>query len=181
MQIYKRSVIEASIAEQPVQQPTTQQMLRYWQAYLSVKDSQYIHPVQRTLSVSQYVVQIRLSFLIVTIGAFVIAMAAASIARLSEPLDRHGRRLPLPSSQLDWIVQAAHEHCRNDSTTARSPAAYAAQHGDLAFSVLLAPDGQHIPFIASEQEQNVLTPSKTEYFDPTSLIDEVKETSRSPM
>jgi hypothetical protein len=113
-------------------------MLRYWQACLSFKDSQYIHPVQRTLSVAQEVVQIRLSCLVVTIGTFLILLVAASVARYSElALDSHGKRFLLPSSQLDWIVQAVHERHRgnNLTTPAIPPLAYAAQHGDLTFSV----------------------------------------------
>jgi len=148
-----------------VVQPTAQQMLRNWQAYLSVKDSQYPHPVQRKLTVSRPVVQIRLSVLVTTIGAFLFVLLASAASRWLEPLDQQGKRLNLPGSQLDWIVQAAREHFREaDLATARSPSAYAAQRDDLTFLVSNAPDGKTITRIASTIEQDIV-PGDLAYID----------------
>jgi len=147
-QIYERSVIEASINEREVVQPTGQDMLRYWQAFMSVKDAQYLHAVERTLSVSQDIVQIRISALIITIGIFLIAIAAAVASRLTLTRILHGRHIHLPNSQLDWIVQAARERRRGNGDSAkdgslfRSPAAFAAQHTELSFMVTTAPEEQ---------------------------------------
>ena len=102
--------MDASIADKPVIQPTGQEMLRYWQAFMSVKDAQYPHMVARTLSVQQHVVQIKLSFLVVTIGAFLSAIIAAALIRMT--LRNGVQEMHLPSSQLDWIVQAARENVR---------------------------------------------------------------------
>ena len=126
--MYKRSVVEASIAEQPVVQPTAQQMLRYWQAFMSVKDAQYPHPKQRTLTVSQPVVQIRLSVLVVTIGTMLLAIC---VALWMMAWDGYTRSLRIPASQLDWAVLAACEHRRmvidwSSSIPAVSPAVFAA-------------------------------------------------------
>ena len=109
--MYNYAVGDASINEVPVRQPTGQEMLRYWQAFISVKDAGYPHSVARTLSVREAVVQIRLSFLVVTVGAFFLAILAATLIRWAN-LRNGVWRIHLPSSQLDWIVQAAQEHVR---------------------------------------------------------------------
>jgi len=142
--MYNRAVVDASIAEVPVRQPTGQEMLRYWQAFMSVKDAQYPHPVARTLSVREGVVQIRLSFLVVTIGSFLIAILAAAFVRWMNI--RNGVwRIHLPSSQLDWIVQAAREHVRYHGGSEaiitprdRLPTSFASHNQDLAF--VITPD-----------------------------------------
>jgi len=90
-------------------------MLQYWQAYMSVKDTMLPHLVSRTLSVRQGVVQIRFSFLAVTIGTFLFANLAAAFIWTTN-LRNQERRIYLPSSQLDWIVQAAREHCRHHAS-----------------------------------------------------------------
>jgi hypothetical protein len=148
LQIYKRSVTEASIDEREVVQPTGQDMLRYWQAFMSVKDSQYLQAVERTLYVSQDIVQIRLSALIITIGAFLVAVTAAAVSRLTLARKLRGRHIHLPNSQLDWIVQATREHRRGNDDFARddslsgSPATFAVQHADMFFMVTTAPEEQ---------------------------------------
>jgi hypothetical protein len=57
------------------------------------------------------VVQIRLSILVVTIGAFLFATLAAALVKATNFRNKVPR-IYLPSSQLDWIVQAAREHVR---------------------------------------------------------------------
>ena len=163
--MYSRAVVDASIAELPVRQPTGQEMLRYWQAYMSVKDAQYPHPVARTLSVRQGVVQISLSFLVITTGTFLIAILGAAFVRWGNK--RNGAwKIHLPSSQLDWIVQAAREHVRyhagpeteitpRDRLPSRS---FASHNQDLAF-VVTPPDLE--PRIATESE--LLKPQDTKY------------------
>jgi hypothetical protein len=130
-------------------------MVRNWQAYLSVKDAQYPNLVQRELTVSRAVVQIRLSVLVTTIGTFLFALAASVVSRWTEPLDQHGKHLILPSSQLGWIVQAAREHFKEtELATTCSPSTYAAQRQDLTFIVSGAPDGNTITRIASATERD---------------------------
>ena len=131
-------------------------MLRNWQAYLSVKDSQYPHPVQRDLTVSQPVVQIRLSVLLTTMVAFVFALIASVVSRWIEPLDQRGKRLIIPSTQLDWIVQAAREHFgeAGEAVTC-SPSTYAMQREDLVSGVLNGQDANLITCIASATGQSI--------------------------
>jgi hypothetical protein len=152
--MYKRSVVEASIAEQPVVQPTAKQMLRYWQAFMSVKDAQYPHPKQRTLTVSQPVVQIRLSVLIVTIGMMLLAIC---VALSMMAWDGYTRSLRIPASQLDWAVLAACEHRRmvdnwGSSIPAVSPAVFATQHRDMELMVSHTADGRPLVRIVSPRE-----------------------------
>ena len=141
--MYNRAVVEASIAQLPVIQPTGQEMLRYWQAYMSVKDSQFPHLVARTLSTQQGVVQIRFSFLVVTIGAFLVSILAVALVRAMN-LRNGAREIDLPSSQLDWIVQAAREHVRYSGSPEeitprdRSPTSFALRNQDLA--LIFSPD-----------------------------------------
>jgi len=154
--MYKRSVIRASIAEQPVVQPTAKQMLRYWQAFISVKDTQIPYPKQRTLTVSQAVVQIRLSVLVVTIGTMTLAICAAISMTAS---DGYTRSLRIPSSQLDWAVLTACEHLRmvvhwDSSIPALSPAEFAAQYRDMKLAVSHTADGRPMVRIVLAGEQS---------------------------
>ncbi|TDL15307.1 hypothetical protein BD410DRAFT_902659 [Rickenella mellea] len=61
-------------------------------------------------SVAAPVVQMRISVLLITVGGFIAALTTATVSVLTEPRDSLGRRIALPSSPLDWIVQAAREH-----------------------------------------------------------------------
>ena len=130
-------------------------MLRYWQAYMSVKDAQYPHPVERTLSVYQGVVQIRLSFLVITFGAFLFTTLAAALVKTTNL--RNGLwKIHLPSSQLGWMVQAAREHdryhARPEELTPRKrdrlPTSFASRNQHFAF--IITPDLE--PRIARDDE-----------------------------
>jgi hypothetical protein len=161
-------------------------MLRYWQAFMSVKDAQYLQPVERTLSVSQNIVQIRLSALVITIGAFLVAVTAAATSRFT--LSRELRGIHLPNSQLDWIVQAAREHRRGsgDSTRygslSRSPAAFAVQHADLSFAVTTVPEEQPNTWIVTTTaEKPYVQLSELPYnFDPSSLYEDSHKSPKTP-
>ena len=142
--MYKRSVLEASTAGQPVVQPTAERMLRYWQAFLSVKDTQYPLLKQRTLTVSKPVVQIRLSVLLVTLGIVTLAIC---VALSMMAWDGYTRSLRIPASQLDWAALAACEYLRmvvdwDSSIPAVSPAEFAAQHRDMGLAVSHTADGR---------------------------------------
>ena len=101
-----------STANRAVIQPTGMQMLRYW----SVKDSQYPNPDVRTLAVMQ---DIRLSSLVLSVGAFLLAMTAACVAKCCG-VKYKTHRIQLPSSQLDWVVQAAREHAKTPTRDRKS-------------------------------------------------------------
>ncbi|TDL19911.1 hypothetical protein BD410DRAFT_805374 [Rickenella mellea] len=145
--VYTRSVTDSAVSQLPVVQPTGQEMFRNWQAFMSVKDGEFPHIVKRAISVAAPVVQMRLSVLLVTTGGFTFALLAAFVSRLTEPRDELGKRIELPASQLDWMVQAAREHergagMRDDGvTTTRSPSTFAAERNDLMFGMALAPGG----------------------------------------
>lgn len=115
----------------PVLPPAARQMVRYFQAYNAVEDGVKNHIVQRRLSVSQPVVQIRLSILLATGCSFLIVLAATARAKLREPRDPFGRKLRLPSSRLDWMVQAA----PGESTTLQQnpTSSFIKQHKDLVY------------------------------------------------
>jgi hypothetical protein len=85
------------------------------------------------------IVRIRLSALIITIGAPLVAITAAAVSRLTLARKLRGRHIHLPNSQLDWIVQTTREHrsgCDDfarDDTLSGSPATFAVQHADMFF------------------------------------------------
>jgi hypothetical protein len=140
-------------------------MLRYWQAYMSIKDTGNQHSVERYISVSRPVVQIRLSVLVSTTGTFLLAICIALLFRVSEPRDMDGKRLDLPSSPLAWMVEAARDHDQyGGPITKVSPSAYADQHHELMFALSLTPDGQSTAFIATpaEGEQSWFIAAPTE-------------------
>jgi hypothetical protein len=124
-------------------------MIRFLQAYESVKDTQNLYPVERTLTVLRPVVQIRLSVLVATVVILLIVVMIAIIERLSEPFDQSGQRLKIPVSLLGWMVQASQEHFRGTDVevdVARSPTNYASLHKDLDFTTSTTPDG-HATFV----------------------------------
>jgi len=117
--MYARGVVMNSTAKLPVIQPTGMQMLRYWQAYMSVKDSQYPNPAVRSLAVVQDTVQMRLSSLMITVGAFLLAVITACVAKYRGVRNKT-HQVQLPSSQLDWMVQAAREHAKTKPETEKT-------------------------------------------------------------
>ena len=129
-------------------------MLRYFQAYMSVKDTLYPHPVERTLSTFQEVVQIRLSVLTFTIGSFFFAILAVVFVGTTNR--RNGVPwIHLPSSQLGWMAQAAREHigCHTGPKAIPprdrfQPALFASRNQDLA--LIINPDFE--PRIATANE-----------------------------
>jgi len=163
--MYKRPVVRASIDGQPVVQPTAKQMLRYWQAFISVRDTQLPHLRQRTLTVSRPVVQIRLSVLAGTIGTMTLAICAA-LSMMD--WDGYTRSLRIPVSQLDWAVLAACEHLRtvvdwDSSIPALSPAEFAVQYRDMKLAVSHTADGKPMVRIVLAGEQ---VAEKTRSFHP---------------
>ena len=84
-----------------------------------MKDSEYPNPDVRTLAVVQDLVQIRLSSLVLTVGAFLVAVTAACVAKYCG-VKYKTHKIHLPSSQLDWIVQAAREHAKTKPETAKA-------------------------------------------------------------
>jgi hypothetical protein len=114
------------------------------------------------------VIQIHLSVLVTTIGACVVTLTAAIVLCWLEPFDQHGKCLILPSSQLDWIVQAAHEHFREaELATTCSPSAYAMQCEDLMLAISNAPDANMVTCIASVTEKGYTSDGHA-YFDQQS-------------
>jgi hypothetical protein len=136
-------VVEAALNNKPVVQPTGQQMLRYWQALMSVKDSQYPRPLQRQMTVSRPVVQVRLSVPVVTAGGFLLAIVTAVMLRCVEPRDPRGKVIDIPSTQLDWIVLAASEYRQRcgECGSAGWSSKFAMEHDELGLVVKMAPDG----------------------------------------
>lgn len=117
--MYDRAFVMNSTANRPIIQPTGMQMLRYWQAYLSVRDSQFPNPAVRNLAVAQDMVQMRLSSLVATVGSFLLALIAACVAKY-RGIKYKAHRIQLPSSQLDWTVQAAREHAKTNPETGKA-------------------------------------------------------------
>ncbi|KDR82354.1 hypothetical protein GALMADRAFT_237618 [Galerina marginata CBS 339.88] len=156
LDVSTRSIVSASLNEQQVKQPTAQEMLRAFQAFQSVKDSQYPHPVARAISARRDVVQIRLSVLVTTIGALLVFLIAASVSRMRS-ITSGSHRVHLPSSQLDWIVQAAREHTRYYPTHNSSKGV-----GDRKpSSAKFASQNESISFIVSEDfESHIVTPAE---------------------
>ena len=132
-QLYSRGTVVNTTNHQPVIQPTGEQMLRSWQAYMSVKDAQYPNPDVRTLTMVQDTVQIRLSALLTSVVAFLLAAVMAYIARY-RGVKNNAHKLHLPSSQLDWMVQAARELSRSQLGT-KSPNEFAIQNKDSFFII----------------------------------------------
>ncbi len=108
---------------------------------MSVKDAQYSYRDTRILTVLQGVVQIRLLALVSTTGVFLLAILLAVAARIRGSRG-NTHEIRLPSSQLDWIVEAAREHARNHPDAAKvderpysSPDEYASRNRDNFFFV----------------------------------------------
>lgn len=159
--------MDTSILGKEVVQRTGREMLRDWQAFLAVKDSQYPHIVQRTLTTIQPVLQIRLSALLSTVVASFAAIVSVIITYLAEPRGQDGKRLSLdvPQTPLDWIAQSARE-CGSGDVTAHSPSAFATQRDDLKLGVSSTNGGQLTTRIISVVEERFPAIPLTQ-FDPS--------------
>ncbi|KAH8806539.1 hypothetical protein DL96DRAFT_1822447 [Flagelloscypha sp. PMI_526] len=110
--VFQRSITDTSIAKQPVTQPTGNEMLRAWQAFVSVKDSQYDLVVQRPVSNINQVFQMRLSVLV---ASLVIPLAFLIAAFAWRPKEQ----IFLPSSANDWTTLMVKEHFRDGTELRR--------------------------------------------------------------
>jgi hypothetical protein len=100
----------------------------------------------------------RLSVLATTLGVFAIALSAAAVFRFMEPRDSKGRRVPSPSSQLDWVVQAVRECKEGGYVSMDSQAVFATHRNDLAYVVSVMHEGQmtaNIVFAADVKSNDV--------------------------
>jgi hypothetical protein len=149
-------MVEASTQGQNVTQPTAQDMVRYWQAAQMVNLGFYIHPVNRTISASLEVVQIRLSVVFTTGTIFVLAVALAALAHYQEPLDEHGQHMTLPKSPLAWIVEAARQN--HGQTNYQSHRDFANERDDLFYSVSTARKGLSRTQITSNRDDLLAKP-----------------------
>jgi hypothetical protein len=125
------SLVDQATAGEPVTQPTAQQMLRTLQAYVSVVDGLFVHPVTRTISVKGPVVQLRILVIVVISATVIIALAFALVLHYNEPQNPGGpkSKMPLPSSQFDWAVQATWTGDAQSEDCSYSE--YATKHPDL--------------------------------------------------
>lgn len=153
--VYEPQITEATIDNQPVSQPTAQRMLRFWQAYMSLRVTQDPRPAQRSISASQPVTQIRISTLVATLAIFLITLLVALVYRSNETRDGHGERLHLPSSLIGWIVFAAHARHRGESKAAMAlPSIFIDRHRDLMLVAGKTDDGHYTARIMSPGEKD---------------------------
>ena len=177
--MYLRRVLEPSLRGQPVPQPTGEEMFRYLQAFQSVQDALLVHPVERKLTVRRPIIQIRMSVLATTTTVFLIALCSVILSHKLERRDRFGDRLSTPSSQTDWMVQAALEcHREDDEYPWITKSDDFLRHDDLVYVVSARPDGRLTPGIVSLRtvkgpfmERNNVTEPFLDYFDPASLYE----------
>jgi hypothetical protein len=143
--VYELQTEDATLADQPIVQPTGQQMLRYWQAYISILNSQYPHEVKRSLSVSRAVTQIRLSVLATSVGTLLVVLFFALSYQVADLRHHPNKRLMLPGSSFGWVMQAAHEHQHRQGgnpVLLSSPPVFVSQHSGLTLVSGLRPNGQ---------------------------------------
>jgi hypothetical protein len=142
--VYELQAEDASLADQPIVQPTGQQMLRYWQAYISILNTQYPHEVERFLSVSRPVTQVRLSVLATSVGALLIMLFCVLFYRVADLRLHASKRLMLPNSSFGWVMQATHERQQRQGgkpMLLSSPSVFVSQHYDLMLIAGRTPDG----------------------------------------
>ena len=155
------------------------------QAFMSVKDAQYLHPVERPLLVARQMVQVRLSALAGTVGFCLVAIVAAISSRTIVTRDIRSRSIHLPSSQFDWAVQAAREHLKpseGPTTTTHSfsqrAAEYATLNDDFTFVISPGPDGHLTTWIRSAVKQAVAQPPHPPHTNPYPYLDKSSDTDQ---
>src|SRR5262245_16241555 len=125
-------------------------MLRFWQAYISLVNTQDLRPAQRILSVSRPVTQIRLSALVVTLAIFLTVLLSTVLCRFNERRDPRAKQLHVPGSPLGWAVTAASlALSREAKMPAVSPATFISQNPNLALIIGRTDDGQFAARIVS--------------------------------
>lgn len=105
-------------------------MFRYWQAYLSIKDTVTKYPFSRHLSAVSHTTQIRLSVLAATISTFIAALIGVLSVFFCGQFDKRKRKVTIPLSQYDWVVQTAREVMgdKDDDLKMRSPSGFQEKH-----------------------------------------------------
>lgn len=145
-----------------------------------MKASQYPNPDVRTLTIVEDMVQMRVSSLVVTVGAFLLAVIAACVARY-RGVQHKVHKIQLPSSQLDWIVQAAREHAKTKPETEKPRSRtksheFAIRNQDIFFFVspnfdpCISMDSKPGLSILESLSSGLQTPFEEEDFDPMKRV-----------
>lgn len=104
-QFYNSRFKQESISNKPISIITPQELSRFYQTYMIVKDVQDRTPVQRHLHVEVPVVQISTAFLVLYCLVGFLTVVGGAVYALF--LFRHRDIISLlPQSKLDWIVQS---------------------------------------------------------------------------
>lgn len=155
---------------------------------MSVKDAQFPHTVERTLLVSNpATVQIRLSALASTVGVLLIAIIAALASHVAVSRDTRSRDFYLPSSQIDWAVQAAREYRKSSQGSTAThlfgqcAAAYATENDGLQFVVSPGPDSRLTTWVRSVVKQTAAVQSLHPWYaDPRFTYSHLDKSADTP-
>jgi hypothetical protein len=105
---YQARFVQESTSDSEITVITPDDLVKFYQAYMIAKDTQYRQPVTRTLSVELSIVELSTAFL--TVCLLVALLLAAGIAKYMFFMGKHRPTMVVTrESKLDWMLQSIKE------------------------------------------------------------------------
>ncbi|KAH7174167.1 uncharacterized protein B0J16DRAFT_323634 [Fusarium flagelliforme] len=113
---YQASVVDQSINSKSIYHPTGRDLIRFFQAYMITKDTQYQHVVSRTISVRQRRIRIALIALLILIIYVIVLVMLLAWAFIWYPIQKG---IFVPRTKVDWVMEVVREVSARDISVAK--------------------------------------------------------------
>ncbi|CAG7565983.1 unnamed protein product [Fusarium equiseti] len=108
---YRANIVDQSINNKAIYHPTGQDLVRFFQAYMITKDTQYQHLVSRTITVRQRRIKVALIALLILVIYIIVLVMLLAWAFICCPIQKG---IFVPRTKVDWVMEAVREISARD-------------------------------------------------------------------
>lgn len=141
---YRANVVYQSINNKAIYHPTGQDLIRFFQAYMITKDTQYPHVVARNISVRQRRIKVALIALLILIIYVIVLVMLLAWAFIWYPVQKG---IFVPRSKVEWVMEAVREVSARDISVAKVEASREQLYVDMGasdYGYFTSSIGQHV-------------------------------------
>ncbi|KAG7406232.1 hypothetical protein Forpe1208_v014439 [Fusarium oxysporum f. sp. rapae] len=141
---HQANLVEQSIANKPIYHPTGLDLIRFFQAYMITKDTQFQHPVTRIISERQPHVRIALVTLSFFITYVIVLTMLLIWAFIMYPVEQG---VFVPRTKVEWVMETVREVSARDISVANMDASRGQLCADMSnsnYGDFASPIGRHV-------------------------------------
>jgi hypothetical protein len=141
---HQSNLVEQSINNKSIYHPTGRDLIRFFQAYMITKDTQYQHVVARTISVRQRRIRVALIALLLLIIYVIVLVMLLAWAFILYPIEKG---IFVPRTKIDWVMEAVREVSARDISVAKVEASREQLYVDMGasdYGYFTSSIGQHV-------------------------------------